>query len=156
MSTNLIRLLLFVAIAATVSAQPPAQLRLEADERLGIIRISVRPTFISPSQVTIEEGLYRVILDDSSLVAGAVGIDFEDERGATSRQATTRPSQLRTEFYQHFPVSRQLVPSGGLFRDLPPPLPPPRPPCASPCAGGNRHEESTPAGRKTRCVIHGS
>ena len=78
MSTNLIRLFSFVAISAAVSAQPPAQLRLEAGERLGLIRISVRPTFISPSQVTIEEGLYRVILDDSSLVAGAVGIDFED------------------------------------------------------------------------------
>ena len=112
MSTNLIRLLFFVAIAATVSAQPPAQLRLEAGERLGIIRISVRSTFISPSQVTIEEGLYRVILDDSSLVAGAAGIDFEDERGATSRQATTRPSQLRTEFYQRFPVGSHRLKVG--------------------------------------------
>ncbi|MBY0507039.1 MAG: hypothetical protein K2X03_24190 [Bryobacteraceae bacterium] len=93
---------LLVAFALPLVGQPipSSQVRLNQGETLGIIRVVVRPNFISPSTVTVEEGLYQIVVHDAELISNGASIDFEDERGATSRQGSINKNEPRSSSFR--------------------------------------------------------
>ena len=113
MRIRLILLSFLTSLVAHIFAQaPPAQLRLNAGEQFGVIRVVVRQNFISPSTLTVEEGLYRIAVYDSDLLASGAAIEFEDERGVSSRQATTKSKEPKLAYYQRLIPGRYRLKIG--------------------------------------------
>ena len=91
---------LTLACSLPAFAQPSNQLRLDPGEKLRFIQIAVRPTFVSPSAITVEEGLYQISVLDPNLLVTGVPISFEDGRGVADRKAPTPSKSPRVVYAQ--------------------------------------------------------
>ncbi len=94
------RLALAASIAVRAYAQapaPPPEPVPLPNERYGVIVVSVRANYLWPNTLTLPEGFYRVVVDDSSRLAPSVGFSIEDDRGNKLREHTTNGRGGRSE-----------------------------------------------------------
>lgn len=114
-TTALFRAAAVLITAGIALAQPPAatpEPRPLPNERYGVIVVSVRQNYLWPNAITVQEGFYRIVIDDSSRLAAGVSAVLEDERGAKLGDKPTNAKGGRSEFKVRLARGRHKIKVG--------------------------------------------
>lgn len=80
-----------------------------AGEKFGLLHFTVRQNYVVPQATTVEEGWYRIVVDDPSRVAPAAAARLEDERGTPLTGKTLAAQGAKTSLYFRLSPGRQRL-----------------------------------------------
>lgn len=108
------RLILFAlavpALTGQGAPQPqPGGPAIREGEKFGVLGFTVRSDYVYPQEVTVEEGWYRIVIDNPHRVTGDVAARLEDERGARLNETALAGKIPRTAFYQRLRPGRHKL-----------------------------------------------
>lgn len=73
--------------------------RLKEGERLQPLNFTVRSNYVLPQQVSVEEGIYEIVINNPNGVASQRQANLNDERGSAIAQLQTSDKSPRSRMF---------------------------------------------------------
>jgi hypothetical protein len=78
-------------------------------ETFGILHITVRENYVVPQAITVEEGWYRIAVDDPSRVGAGAIVNLHDERGNALTGKALAAQGPKTSFHVRLGPGKQQI-----------------------------------------------
>lgn len=90
-------------------AAGPGQIRLGAGESLGVLRFTLRPNYVIPNKVTVEEGWYRIVVSDPHMISRSQTISLSDDGDVRLSSKVREDKSPKSVLYERLtPGKRKL------------------------------------------------
>lgn len=106
--------LVLAGILTPMGAQQPPRvpvggLGVRSGEIFGALHFTVRANYVSPAEVSIPAGVYKIVIDNPQGVVGEISARLEDERAAILLEKPVERRDARTAFYQRLTPGRHRL-----------------------------------------------
>ncbi|HPT28805.1 MAG TPA: hypothetical protein PLZ95_20455 [Bryobacteraceae bacterium] len=99
----------FLLGAHPANSQESATPQLTKDEKFGVLRFALRLNYVHPPNASVEEGVYKIVLENPNRLAGISSLSLEEAAGKKLQDRTISPAKAATSFFVRLTPGKHVL-----------------------------------------------